>query len=117
MIKLKQVIHYTDTNSVEATWVDLSVIPAVGTEGEEGYQPERVEETVVRCHSYDDRQMDMLRSDLGADAADYEELMALVIANQRPLAEIQTPEPEPVDPVAKLQAFLRNNPDVAALMQ
>lgn len=75
MIALKQVIHYTDTNSVEATWVDGNG-------------------NVVRCHSYDDRQMDMLRADLGDDAPAYEELMALVEANQKPLPP---PPPPTID--------------------
>ena len=58
---LKQVIRYPDTNSVEATWVD-----------EEGNN--------VRCHSYADVQMDMLRADLGEDVAEYAELIATVEA-------------------------------------
>lgn len=59
MITLKQVDHYPDTNSVEATWID-----------EEGIQ--------ARCHSYADSQMDMLRADLGADASKYATMIALV---------------------------------------
>jgi hypothetical protein len=65
VIKLKQVTHYQDTNSVEATWVD-----------ENGAR--------VKCHSYADVQMDMLRTDLGYDAAEYEELMAVVESNIQP---------------------------------
>lgn len=64
MIALKQVIPHPDTNSVEATWVDT-------IDGQE---------VVVKCHSYSDVQMDMLRADLGADAPQYEELMATVEA-------------------------------------
>lgn len=62
---LKQVIHFEDTNSVEATWVD-----------EEGNQ--------VKCHSYADVQMDMLEADLGEDAAQYVDLIAVVKANIKP---------------------------------
>lgn len=65
MIKLKQVIHYTDTNSVEATWV---------------YE----NDVSVKCHSYADVQMDMLRADLGSDAAEFEPLMALVESGIKP---------------------------------
>jgi len=63
---LKQVIRYADSNSVEATWADV-----------DGRQ--------VRCHSYSDRQMDMLRADLGADVSAYVDLLALVEANMRPI--------------------------------
>ena len=59
MPKLKQIIHYPDTNSVEATWVN-----------EEGIN--------VRCHSYSEVQMDMLRNDLGDDLPQYEDLIANV---------------------------------------
>ena len=59
---LKQVIHYPDTNSVEATWIDSEEVP-------------------VRCHSYAAIQMDMFRSDIaewGGDIAEYEALITLV---------------------------------------
>ena len=62
---LKQVIHYPDTNSVEATWVDAS-----------GKQ--------VKCHSYADVQMDALAADLGSDAAEYADLIATVTAGIKP---------------------------------
>ena len=70
MNTLKQVIHYTDTNSVEATWVDSET------------------EQVVRCHSYDQYQMGMLKTDLGEGASEYESIYEAVQANWR--------EPEPV---------------------
>lgn len=78
------VIHYTDTNSVEVTWLD-----------DEGKQ--------TRCHSYADVQMDMLESDLGADAAGYAELIATVRANIKPPAP---PSPEQLAAIieAKKQA-------------
>ena len=74
MNTLKQVIHYPDTNSVEATWVDENGV-------------------VIQCHSYADVQMQMFREDvaeLGGDIADYEELIALVESNIKPV------EPEPI---------------------
>ena len=106
MIKLKQVIHDATTNSVEATWVDATkhqiqipdpewIAPMI--EDEKGNlvpDPQAVapliwtteiREVQVRCHSYDDRQMDMLRADLGTDAAEHESLMAGVVANQKPI--------------------------------
>ena len=64
-MSLAKVIHYPETNSVEATWVDAEGNP-------------------VRCHSYADVQMDMLREDLGDDAATYADLIALVEANIKP---------------------------------
>ena len=45
MNTLKQVIHYQDTNSVEATWVDENNV-------------------VVKCHSYADVQMQMFMDDV-----------------------------------------------------
>ncbi len=75
MITLKQVIHYPDSNSVEATWVD-----------EDGIQ--------IRCHSYADVQMDMLWTDFGADAADYAELIALVESNIQPPVPVVIPVPQ-----------------------
>ena len=74
MNTLKQVIHYPDTNSVEATWVDENGV-------------------VIKCHSYADVQMQMFRDDiaeLGGDIAKYEELIALVESNIKPV------EPEPI---------------------
>ena len=76
MNTLKQVIHYPDTNSVEATWVDA-------------------EGVVIKCHSYADVQMQMFRDDmveLGGDIAEYEELIALVESNIKPVE----PEPLPI---------------------
>lgn len=64
MTILKQVIHYSDTNSVEATWVDANDIQ-------------------IKCHSYADVQMDMFRADateLGTSLAEYEGMIAEVEA-------------------------------------
>ena len=74
MNTLKQVIHYQDTNSVEATWADENGV-------------------VIKCHSYADVQMQMFRDDVaefGGDIAEYEDLIALVESNIKPV------EPEPV---------------------
>ena len=75
MNTLKQVIHYPDTNSVEATWVD-----------EDG--------VVIKCHSYADVQMQMFRDDVfefGGDVAEYEELIALVESNIKPVEPAPLP--------------------------
>lgn len=83
MTSLKQVIKYTNANAIEATWVDREVIPAVGVEGEECYQPEQVKETVIKTTAYSDTQMDLFRADVatyGGDIAEYEDLIAEVEA-------------------------------------
>ena len=117
MSTLKQVIHYQDTNSVEATWVDRVQLPDVevpevpATEAvidEEGNVitpateavaahtvPGEIKETVIRCHSYADVQMQMFRDDVaefGGGIVDYEDLIALVEANIKPVE----PEPLPI---------------------
>lgn len=79
MIKLKQIIHYPETNSVEATWV--REFPA--TIDENGTSIPSRDET-IRCHSYADVQMDMLEADLGEDVSDHAELIATVRANIKP---------------------------------
>lgn len=82
-MKLTNVIHYPDTNSVEATWVDA-----------DGVQ--------IKCHSYADVQMDMLRADLGDDAAMYADLIALVEASIKPpIPEIPIPA---IQQIAQLES-------------
>lgn len=115
---LKQVVHFPDTNSVEATWVtreqlpDIEVPESFGptTRAEDGtivpgeVIPAHVvqggiKETVARCHSYADVQMDMLRADLaefGGDVAEHEALIAQVEAGIVPPG----PPPPPVVPVS-----------------
>lgn len=96
MIKLKSVIHYPDTNSVEATWVD-EISPANGDTP--------AVEVQVRCHSYADVQMDMLEADLGADLPDHAALIATVRA--------AIPVPTPVEIAAQLaQAKLDKNTQI-----
>ena len=67
---LKQIIRYTNADAIEATWVDEN-------------------DVVIKCHAYSNGQMDMLREDLGADAAAHGALIAEVEATYVP------PEPEP----------------------
>lgn len=117
MIILKEVKHDIPTNSVEATWVERTTTPAVivpesvspGTVDADGnvilgaVTPQHIipafdTDVQVRCHSYSDRQMDMLRADLGADAAAYADLIAEVEANIKPIP------PAPVIPYTELRA-------------
>lgn len=64
---LKQLIRYTNAPALEATWVDAN-------------------DVVIKCHAYSNHpeQMAMLRADLGADAAQYESLIAEVEATYVP---------------------------------
>ena len=68
---LQQLIRYTNADAIEATWVDEN-------------------DAVIKCQAYSNAQMDMLRADLGADAAQYEPLIAEVEATYVP------PEPAPL---------------------
>ena len=62
---IKQVIRYENAPAIEATWADENGV-------------------VIKCHAYSDGQMDMLRADLGADAAQYESMIAEVEATYEP---------------------------------
>lgn len=68
---LKQLIKYDNAPCLEATWVDEN-------------------DAVIKCHAYSNGQMNMLRADLGADAAAHEALIAEVEATYVP------PPPTPV---------------------
>lgn len=86
MIALKEVIHDTKTNSVEATWEDA-----------DGKQ--------VKCHSYADVQMGMFRADvlaLGGNIADYEAMIATVEAAIVPYVAPPIPNPR----IAEIKARL-----------
>lgn len=109
MITLKQVIHFPDTNSVEATWVKTITLPQ--QELEEGVADLvlRTQEVVVRCHSYADVQMDMLRSDLGTDAAQFSDLIAKVEAGIKP-----APPPDSSVLIARYEALLDQHLDAVA---
>jgi hypothetical protein len=89
-----KLIKYTNANALEASWFNRVITPAVGVEGEEGYRPEAVTDTPIRCHAYADTQIQMLRDDaavMGTPLDDYEDLIAEVeAAIQPPLAP--TPE-------------------------
>lgn len=87
MISLKEIIHYEDTNSIEATWVDENGV-------------------IVKCHSYANSQMGDLALDLGDDRAQYVELLDMVAATVTPIA---TPTPEEIAEaaaLAKKEAFM-----------
>lgn len=68
---LKQLIKYQNGQALEATWVERVV---------DASDESVVNEVIVRCHAYSAGQMDMLRADLGNDAASHEALIAEVEA-------------------------------------
>lgn len=88
---LKQVIRYENAPALEATWVDEN-------------------DAAIKCQAYSNHpeQMAMLRADLGADAAQYESLIAEVEATYVP------PEPQPI-PVP--QQITRAQGKAALIMQ
>ena len=71
---LKQLLKYDNAHAIEATWVNEN-------------------DVVIKCQAYSNAQMDMLRTDLGGDAAAYETLISEVEATYTP-----PPLPEPVVP-------------------
>jgi hypothetical protein len=120
MIQLKQVIHYPDTNSVEATWVESVsttidipdpdwVVPTIEDEfGNSLPDPDAVAplvpsttttEVQVKCHSYADCQMDMFRADvaeLGGNIAEYETMISIVESNIIPYIPPPPPVPQSI---------------------
>lgn len=88
---LKQVIRYENAPALEATWVDEN-------------------DAVIKCHAYSHHpeQMAMLRADLGADAAQYEEMIAEVEATYVPPAR---------EPVYVPQQITRAQGKAALIMQ
>ena len=72
---VRQVIRYTNAPAIEATWVDES-------------------DVVIKCQAYSNatEQIAMLRADLGADAAQYESLIAEVEATYVPPVPIPLTE-------------------------
>ena len=72
---LQQIIRYTNADALEATWVDEN-------------------DVVIKRHAYSHHpeQMAMLRSDLGADAAQYESLIAEVETTYVPPAPLSIEE-------------------------
>lgn len=121
---LKQLIRYENSPALEATWVRYDQTPDVevpaspalydkdGNEVQAAVEahtrPGEVIETVLKCQAYSNAQMDMLRADLGADAAQYEDLITEVEATYVP------PEPQPI-PVP--QQITRAQGKAALIMQ
>lgn len=89
---LKQLIRYENAPALEATWVELIALPQQEIEPGVSDLVLRTQEVIVKCQAYSNHpeQMAMLRADLGAAAAQYEELIAEVEATYVP------PAPEPV---------------------
>lgn len=77
---LKQLIKYDNADALEATWVDEN-------------------DVVIKCQAYSNGQMDMLRTDLGAEAAAHESLIAEIEATYVP--------PEPAPPYVPASVTMR----------
>ena len=92
---LKQLIRYTNAPALEATWVDEN-------------------DVVIKCQAYSHHpeQMVMLRADLGADAAQYEDLIAEVEATYVPPAPPAPPSIE--EQIAVFDAALVAHLDATA---
>lgn len=83
---------YTNTpGTFEAEWINREVTPAVGIEGEEGYQPESTKDTTLRVVAYSGDQIDLFRADVVQYGGEIDEAL---------LAEVQAewvpPPPPPV---------------------
>lgn len=122
MIILKSLIHDVASNWVEATWVDRIQLPDV--EVPESFGPTTraedgsiipgelipahtakggLQDTQVKCHSYADVQMDMLRADakeLGTPLDEHEALITIVESGIKPHI------PEPINRISIIQAEL-----------
>lgn len=85
MIKLKQVIRDTKTNSIEATWVDD-------------------DDKQVKCHSYADVQMQMFRDDLAMLGGYGAEIEALITTVEAGIVPYAPPVPTPEQLIAELEA-------------
>lgn len=101
---IKQIIKYENAPALEATWVRYDQLPDVdvpaspalydkdGNEVQAAVaahtRPGEVIETVLKCQAYSNHpdHMGMLRADLGADAAQYEDMIAEVEATYVPPA-------------------------------
>ena len=89
---LKQLIKYDNAPAIEATWIDEN-------------------DVVIKCHAYSNHpeQMDMLRADLGADAAQYEDMIAEIEATY------VSPEPPSIEErIAVFDAALVSHLDATA---
>lgn len=101
-MKLIKLIRYeNDPATLEATWVRYDQLPdtqvaatpalydgegnEVAPAVEAHTVPGEILETVLRCHAYHATQMQELRADLGADAAQHETLIAEVEASYVPV--------------------------------
>ena len=91
MLKLTK---YTNPpGTFEAELFTREVIPATGTEGEEGYQPESIKDTTVRVTAYSGDQVALFRADVAQYGGEIDEaLLAEIEAEWVPLP----PPPPPI---------------------
>ena len=95
MIFLKNIIKYTNANALEALWVEVvtpeQVIPELIDPDTGDVTPEKIipaVEIAIRRQAYSDRQMGILRQDIGDEmTSEYEVMIKDVEANQVPLPQ------------------------------
>ena len=100
MIFLKNIIKYTNANALEALWVEVvtpeQVIPESIDPDTGDVTPEKIipaVEIAIRRQAYSDRQMDMIRQDVGAEMTpEYEAMIQDVEDSQVPLPQPSTEE-------------------------
>lgn len=93
MLKLTKYTNVLGT--FEAEWFTREVIPAIGTEGEEGYHPETTKDTTVRVIAYSGDQVALFRADVAEYGGEIDEAL---------LAEIQAEwVPPPIEAKTKEQ--------------
>jgi len=134
VIILKQVIQYTTTNGLEATWVDRTVapdtvipaepavpevpavldadgnittpaIPAV-PEVPEQIIPGAVTDIQVKCHSYADVQMDMFRADAAAFGTPLDDYEDMIADIESKIVPYVPPPPQVPQVISMRQARL-----------
>ena len=82
---------YTNTpGTFEAEWFTREVTPAVGTEGEEGYQPESTKDTPQRVTAYSANQIEIFRADVVQHGGAIDESLLAEVQ-----AELETTQPPP----------------------
>jgi len=83
---LSKVIRYTNAPAIEATWVENIQLPQQEIGHGVADAVLRTQEVVVKCRVYSNHpeQMQQLRTDLGPDAPQYEEMIQQCIADYIP---------------------------------
>lgn len=122
MIVLKEVIKYTNANYLEATWVERTITPQaevpevaavldaegnITTPSVPAYTPpDVVTDVQIKCHSYADVQMQMLRDDAAAFATPLTEYEVLIAEVEAAIVPYVAPPPVIPQSITMRQARL-----------